>query len=265
MRRVITLVFGLAVAFASSVTSASAETFEVQQGNSNWKVYDYNPSDQALRVRQPFYIHQPDGGIAFNFLYEPDTALFMTGHPSYRGDLLGDMRGKTVTARIGITITSGNPVYTYFGDPGECGHIPSNTRIYFQTRPSGPFNPSDYWWSTTGQELESLQTATSSTNSTLPLSNSFEPQNWTNYYGMSGLADPAGWEHAASNVTAIGLSFGGGCFYENGVGIVPPTGSAYFRLMDYSATPAGPSDPLAQVVPELVLAPFVTPTLIWLP
>ena len=94
MRRLTALVFGLVVALASSVTSASAETFENPQGNFNWKVYDYNPSDQALRVRQPFFVREPDGAIAFNFLYEPDTALFMTGHPSYRGDLLGDMRGK---------------------------------------------------------------------------------------------------------------------------------------------------------------------------
>src|SRR6476469_6323404 len=82
MRRLIALAFGLVVALASSVTSASAESFEDPQGNFNWKVYDYNPSHQALRVRQPFFVREPDGAIAFNFLYEPDTALFMTGHPS---------------------------------------------------------------------------------------------------------------------------------------------------------------------------------------
>jgi hypothetical protein len=239
---------------------ASAETFEVQQGNSNWKVYDYNPSDQALRVRQPFYIHQPDGGIAFNFIYEPDTALFMTGHPSYRGDLLGDIRGKTLTARVGVTVTDGTPVFNYFGEPGDCGHIPANVRFYFQTRPHGPFNPSDYWWSNpVALSIDSLR------NTQQEMMNRVDPELWSNYFGMFGVADPVGFNYAASNAVAIGVSFGGGCFFENGVGIVPGTGSAYFELMEFSATPSAGVDPLAQVVPELVLAPFTTPTVISIP
>ena len=252
--------------FIAATIIARGETFDNRQGNFNWKVYDYNASNQALRVRQPFVVNTAgDGGIAFDFLHTPDTALFMTGHPSYRGDLLGDMRGKTVTARIGITVTSGTPIYTYFGDPGDCGHIPANARFYFQTRPSGPFNPSDYWWSNPiNQDLQVLQTMTSPGGS-MEISNMFEPNLWSNYFGMFGTADPVGWDHAASNVVAIGLSFGGGCFFENGVGIIPGTGSANFRLMDYSADPPGLIDPLAQIVPELVLAPFVNPTLIWLP
>src|SRR5438093_5584853 len=82
---------------ALTITTASvafAETFDNPQGNFNWKVYDYNASGQALSSRQPFLVSEPDGGIAFNFLYTPDTALFMTGHPSYRGDLVGDLSSK---------------------------------------------------------------------------------------------------------------------------------------------------------------------------
>jgi hypothetical protein len=258
MRRLATFIAAFVLTLVPTY-AAVAETFESPQGNFNWKVYDYNPSDQALRVRQPFFVNEPDGGIAFNFLYEPDTALFMTGHPSYRGDLLGDMRGKDVTARIGITVTSGAPVYTYYGEgtpDNPCGE-PANVRFYFQTRTNGPFNPSDYWWSNPVHSL--LQPLN---DNTVEITNSFEPGLWTNYFGQP---DPVGFEIAASNVVAIGLSFGGGCFFENGVGIVPGTGSAYFRLMDYSATPPGLVNPLAQVVPELVLAPFTTPTLIWLP
>jgi hypothetical protein len=244
---------------------AYAETFDSGTGNFNWKVYDYNSSDQALRVRQPFVVNiGGDGGIAFTFLHQPDTALFMTGHPSYRGDLLGDMRGKTVRARVGITVTAGTPVYTYFGEP-SCGDVPANLRFFFQTRPSGPFNPSDYWWSNpVNLELQSLTTATSPSGS-VSFENAFQPGLWSNYFGQFGTTDPVGWDHAASNVTAIGLSFGGGCFFENGVGIMPGTGEAYFRLMDYSDDPPGLVDPLAQVVPEVMLAPFTTPTLITLP
>ena len=35
----------------------------------------------------------------------------------------------------------------------------------------------------------------------------------------------------------VGLSFGGGFFFENGVGIVPGTGSGSFNLMNFSAAP----------------------------
>jgi len=52
---------------------------------------------------------------------------------------------------------------------------------------------------------------------------------------------------------------------RTGVGILDNSGEAYFRLMDYAADPPGLDDPLAHVTPELILAPFVTPTLITLP
>src|SRR5438094_171082 len=118
-----------------ATTIALAESFDTPppSGNFNWKVYDYNASGQAFRSRQPDPVTAgTDGGIAFDFLYTPDTALFITTHPSYRGDLLGDLSGKTsVSARVGITVTSGAPVFTY-GEPDGGGGTPANTRFFFQ-------------------------------------------------------------------------------------------------------------------------------------
>jgi hypothetical protein len=252
----------LIVFFVMVLPLAFAESFDGQaNGNFHWKVYDYNASGQALRVRQPYFVQVEvgDGGLAFDFLYTPDTALFLTGHPSYRGDLLGDMTGKTISATVGITVTSGAPVFTYYGEGTDQNPCPgnANVRFFFQTRTSGPFNPSDYWWSNpVHADLQDLTLVD------VQIENPFTAGLWTNYYGQT---DPTGFEAAASNVVAIGLSFGGGCFFANGVGIEPGTGSAYFRLMDFSADPPGAVDLLAQVVPELVLAPFVVPTLIELP
>lgn len=42
---------------------------------------------------------------------------------------------------------------------------------------------------------------------------------------------------AVTDVQMVGLSFVGGCLFENGVGVVPGTGSGNFRLMDLTATP----------------------------
>jgi hypothetical protein len=59
---------------------------------------------------------------------------------------------------------------------------------------------------------------------------------WSDFFGHFG-SDPtyaAGFAAAASNVTSIGLSFGGGCFFENGVGTTD--GSGTFTLTSFSVT-----------------------------
>jgi hypothetical protein len=215
-----------------AVTPVSrAEDFEnPKPGAPKWKVFDYNRV-QTHPARVPDKI---PGGIAFDFLYTPDTAVLATSHPSYRGDLLGDLTGKTVTARVGVTITNGNPHFTYFGEPDACGR-PANVRFFFQTDTSGKFQETDYWWSNPmSVDLEDLKAS----DQTLVAQYS-DPSQWSDVFGHSG-ADPAytaAFIEAVKDVQLNGLSFGGGCFFQNGVGIQPGTGSGKFRLMDFSITP----------------------------
>jgi hypothetical protein len=127
----------------------------------------------------------------------------------------------------------------------------------------------DYWWSNSYPDGESshVHLDTLKTGDKM-LTNTFTANRWSDYDGHFADSDAAhlvAFDAALHNVKAIGLSLGGGCFFENGVGIKPGTGSGYFRLMDFGTSPASAGDPLAQLVPELVLAPFVTPTLISLP
>jgi hypothetical protein len=53
---------------------------------------------------------------------------------------------------------------------------------------------------------------------------------WSDYFGHFGNqpAYKAGFEEAISNITDVGVSFGGGCFFENGVG--ETNGSGTFTL-----------------------------------
>ena len=44
---------------------------------------------------------------------------------------------------------------------------------------------------------------------------------------------PAAFAAAVKDVKTIGLSFGGGCYFENGVGIGLNSGSGFFRLVNY--------------------------------
>lgn len=73
----------------------------------------------------------------------------------------------------------------------------------------------------------------------MPLTTGFSGGEWSDYFGHFGNnpAYAAAFAAAVKDVQMIGLSFGGGCFFENGVGIVPGTGSGSFRLMDFTVTP----------------------------
>jgi hypothetical protein len=64
---------------------------------------------------------------------------------------------------------------------------------------------------------------------------SLSGSSWSDYYGHFGVGPyAAGFEAAISNVTAIGVSFGGGCFFENGVGTTD--GSGTFTLNTFAAS-----------------------------
>ena len=144
--------------FTASLPATQAEDFNnLPPGAVKWKVIDYNRVI-THPARIPFKLAvNNDGGIAFDFLYTPDTALLGTSHPSYRGDLWGDMTDKSVSATVGVTVRSGDPVFTYYGEPGACG-TPASVRFYFQTNTSGKFEFTDYWWSDTASaSLESAE------------------------------------------------------------------------------------------------------------
>jgi len=98
-------VLALALLATTIPTTTRAENFEnPPPGAVKWKVIDYNRI-QTHPARIPYKI---PGGIGFDFLSTPDTALLGTSHPSYRGDLWGNMTGKTISATVGVTVTPGS-------------------------------------------------------------------------------------------------------------------------------------------------------------
>lgn len=176
-----------------------------------WHVGVYNPSGRALS--QAAAAQAPGALAQMQFTTTPDTALLLTTQGSQRGSLLGDITGKTVTATF--TIAGTGTDFTYYGEPDGCGTAPS-ARLFFETSTPGSFAETDYWWSNPA--------STTLADGTLTVSATVEGANWSDYYGHFGIDDPhagdyaAGFAAAAANVTGIGLSFGGGCFFENGVG-----------------------------------------------
>lgn len=212
----------LAVALAMAIPAIAADN-----GPPKWKVWSYNPSNRALRGEVPAGVN---AGIAtFPFPIDPNVALLVTDHGSFKGMLLGDLTGKTISATVS---DSGGPFMYYGEGPGGTG-TPNNpcpgtptVRFFFQSSNAGGFSETNYWWSNpVSLPLNGLTAQTTISES---LAN---PGRWSDFFGHFG-NDPqysAGYQQAVQNVTSIGLSFGGGCFFENGVGA--PNGGSFTLWM----------------------------------
>lgn len=209
---------GLITAVAALAWSAAPAV----AGGSGWHVGSLTPSGRTLSMASA---NTPATGIAtFDFTDRADTNLLVTNQGS--SSLLGDDRGKTVTATFDISgATAGAFFYDTTNNP--CGTA-ANTRLFFQTSNAGGFDETHFWWSNPSSAILA--------NGTFTVTATVAGAQWSDFFGHFG-NDPsfaAGFDAAASNVTSIGLSFGGGCFFENGVGTAD--GSGTFTLTSFSVS-----------------------------
>jgi hypothetical protein len=190
----------------------------------------YTPSGLALSEAEAAPLA---GGLAaFGFTDQPDTALLITDQGSQKGTLLGDLTGKTLTASF--ELAGVDSPFTYYGEP-SCGSSDTSSyvRLFFETSNAGGFNETHYWWSNPASvDLSTLGNGTVAS-VTASLGHAGD---WSDYYGHFGneAGYSAGYQAAVANVTAVGLSFGGGCFFENGIGTADGSGS--FELTGFSAS-----------------------------
>jgi hypothetical protein len=190
---------------AAPVASGAAPSGQAM----SWHVGYYTASNQTLSMAQA-----GAGGMAtINFTDQANTALLLSTQGS--SGFLGNDLGKTVTATF--TIAGADSAFSAY--PDQCyptGEAP-NARIYFETSNAGGFQYYHYWWAETYATLA---------NGTFTLSATLLPSsaNWGDWDGNADYSD-ALFTQAASNVTGIGLSFGGYCHYESGVGTADGTGS----------------------------------------
>ena len=200
-------------AIASLALLIGAMPSEADAAASGWKIYSYNPSGRALSSKQA-----PAGTAAiatFEFLPTPDNALLAN-----KATANASILGKTITATYRIV---GTGVFAYYGQPDGCG-TPASVRLYFNTA-NGPFAYTKYWWSNPAAAILAAP-------GTGTVTTTVDAVNWSDWGGEMGATQVAGFNEAASNPDLIGLSFGGGCFFENGVGV--SSGSATFELISYT-------------------------------
>ena len=222
---------------ATSVAAASDTSYPSLAGK--WELGEFT-ADGGFTVRSAAPL--PAEGVTFPFLERPDTIFLATDNPAYRGLLLGDLTGKAFSARIRADVTPGTQ-FSYYGEPDGSG-IPANVRLYFETDLSlGPIvcpcqdkGWSSFWYS---NPIRLDLSSTSSGDATLAVK--LDPALWADGQEIQGTADQdhrTFFAQAAAHVDHVGLMFGGGRHFHNGVGIVPDSGTGAFRLLSYTVIDA---------------------------
>jgi hypothetical protein len=208
-------------ALVASLIATPLAAAAAGNGSSGWHLGYYNSSGRALSMSQT----SPGSGVAsFNFTNQDNTALLIDTQGS--SPFVGNDLGKTITAVISVSDVTGS-----FSSYGTCGSTPPTVRLFFETSYSaGGFAYTDYWWSHDATYVLA--------NGTAKITALVEPSSatWSDWNGQAS-SDPtysSAFSAAASDVTGIGFSFGGGCFFENGVGTAD--GSGTFALTSFSVS-----------------------------
>ena len=222
---------GTSCTLTMAAIDPSSETTE-------WTVYDYNPSNQAIAPRNSpnsMPPTTPDGGMTWQFPFRPNiyTALFTTTDPN----MTGNQSAATLTDTITVNGPATALMTQHDGGAGCSSNLPATVRFFFRSpSASGPGDPppgppvngvppagfyTQFWWSNPifmALPPSGTQTITA---------HMFNAGEWSDWDGKPA-TDPlvtAAFTKATQNVQAIGLSFGGTCFFETGVTAVYPTGT----------------------------------------
>ncbi len=215
----------------------------------NWSVYYWG----QYNLGGPIPAGTVAGGTA-TFGFSPGyVALLSTTNPG----LTGDLAGQTLYASFAVTGLSDGAHFEYSGESSSsvssCSPEPM-VRFYFSSsamsgpsypapgplptsgNPSFGLTPSAYyshsWWST-GNNAVALCFNAGGLSLKVNLG---DPSQWSDWNGQNAAESPAlgaSFANAVSHVSSVGLSFGGGSFYENGV--TTTDGSATFILNSFTA------------------------------
>jgi hypothetical protein len=204
---------------AAIAALATVPSFAGAASSTAWKVYNYNSSGHSITPTSATSTSADNASL--NFQPNVYTAQLVTTAKA----LTGDLTGGTVNATVSVTGVTGT-----FVDQNGGGCTPDNqsVRLFFTTKNPG-FNFTDYWWSN-----PTAITLTPTSGGTLSVSLT-DPSQWSDWNGQKGDSSTsvtAAFNAAVANVQTIGLSFGGGCFFENGV--TTSDGSGTFGLTGFS-------------------------------
>jgi hypothetical protein len=196
---------------ASGMLVALAAAAPAMAGPSSWKVFNYNPSGQALAPVTPASV--TGNTVSFNFSANTYTALLATSDNS----LTGDLTGKTLNANVSWTGVTGT---FQEQNGGGCTPDAQYVRLYFA---SPGFAFTHFWWS--NPIHVDFTGASGGGTMTVSLGDLNQWSDWNGKVADSSPDVTAGFNAAVAKVSTVGVSFGGGCFFENGVTTSDGSGS----------------------------------------
>jgi hypothetical protein len=208
----------LLFSIAAIVALVTVPSFAGAASSTAWKVYDYNPSGKSLQPVAATTTGTAADNATFNFQQDVYTAQLLTAAKAYTGDRTGNTMTATVTVS-GVTGT--------FVDQNGGGCTPDNqtVRLFFS---SPGFAFTNFWWS----NPVSYQLANGTMTFSVSLADLSQWSDWNGQVANSSPSVTAGFNAAVAKVSQAGLSFGGGCFFENGV--TTSDGSGTFALTGFS-------------------------------
>jgi len=206
---------GTSCTLTMAAIDPSSETTE-------WTVYDYNPSNQAIAPRNSTNsMPATTTGTTTGFQFKAGiyTALLTTTDPI----LTGDLSTKSLSDTISVSGDAASFMTQHNG--GDCvSNVPAAVRFFFRspsasgpstgTPPAGFYT--QFWWS----NPVDVRLLSGNQGPTTIMANMFDPAEWSDWNGQRGNSSSAVLEafvEATHKVQTIGLSFGGECFFETGV------------------------------------------------
>jgi hypothetical protein len=229
------------VAFVGGM--AYAGDTQLPMVGSQWKVYEENTLPSGLHFYPATHATTVASGVEFEM---PDASGLS---PTYVNYLLDNYTASlteddAITAVIDVDTSSGD--VSFIGNPsGKCGtgaNCPGSVRLLIESNlPTGNgnapcvgpgLNQDNYWWS---NPTDYVFVQGPSGDVTLQVS--LDPGDWSNVCGKDGTADSAGFGAAIKDIKYLGLSFGSGSRYANGLGVNGTNvGTAEFKLESFTIT-----------------------------
>jgi len=205
-------------ALASDPTGVSCTLDPAATPPTSWTVFDFNPSGQAIapRVSAASMPATNDGTtVSFPFKLNTFTALLTTTDASLTGDL------SMKTLNVTVSVTGGSGTFQHRSTPCDPGE--TFVRFYFTSpKASGTTGTgttgffTQFWWSNPihvplARDPQDPVSISQMVNAPIMWSD------WNGKRGTESAEVTEAFEVAIHNVQTVGLSFGGGCFFENGV------------------------------------------------
>lgn len=172
------------------------------------------------------------GSIRVSFVSEPDgLGMVMPAWPEFIGyawtGINGPLSG-AVHVALRVEQTPG-VVFRWDTEPwNTCENTPAQVRPFFASWDKGRkyIGFSHRWWS----NPVAFVLGGSSWEADIPL----DPAQWSGVRGLFGTDDLANWEADVAGAQAVGVSFGGGCFFGHGVGVESGSATVVITRLEVS-------------------------------